>query len=79
MTGEIAVILGVVFLIVAALIFSIGRSALNNTPVHDGIGGKDTNNLMVGCLAPILAGGIAACGVVCLIVGGLVMLFGGGG
>lgn len=78
MTGEIAVILGVVFLIVAALIFSIGKMALSQKPVHDGIGGKDTNNLMVGCLAPLVAFGVAACGVVCLIVGGLVMLFGGG-
>lgn len=73
----IVLILGVVFLLIAGSLWLMAKTALSTPPVHDGIGGKDTDNLMVGCLAPFVAMGCAACGVICLIVGGVVMLYGG--
>jgi hypothetical protein len=62
-------IVGVVLALFGLLMRMTATSALSQPPVHDGIGGKDTNNLATGCVRLILY-------FFCLAGGGIFVLIG---
>ena len=60
--------IGLVLMILAATMVVAGVGALKKPLVHDGIGGKDTKNMMTGCLFPFIALGFGISGIVCELV-----------
>ena len=68
MGSSILAIISGVFLLIAGILFATSKQALNTPPVGDGFGGKDTNNLAYGCLAPFVGIGFLVSSLICGIV-----------
>jgi len=60
---------GAILLVLAMICYWGGKEALNQKPVHDGIGGKDTDNMLKGCLLPFAAIILGCIGAVLVIIG----------
>ena len=69
-------VVGVVFLLISGFFFLVDRIAGRQPYHYDGVGGEDTKNFMLGCLAPIAGMIVGGCAGLCLIVAAGLYLFG---
>lgn len=77
MIGQGILIAGVAVLILGGLSHLVSSHALRQPPVHDGIGGKDTDNLAKGCMGYFAALVLYFIGAILSMVGIAVWVLGG--
>lgn len=66
-------IVGAALLALSGLAWLITHYSFKQAPVHDGIGGRDTNNLVNGCVYLIVFWFFLWAGVFFAVVGGIVL------